>query len=72
MRYAGDDLYTVTCAIRIERQWVPGKGGQYLKDVTKTQLGDRTVFLGELGMGLIERYRNVMRTMLTREPRAGC
>jgi integrase len=62
------DLDADECSIKIERQWVNGDHGQYLKDATKSEHGDRKVYLGEVGLALIERYRNVMRTMLNREP----
>jgi integrase len=61
------DIDPVTCSITIERQWVPGKGGQYLAP-PKSEDGVRTVVLGTLGLGLIERYRDIMREMLRREP----
>ena len=62
-----DDIDPVTCSITIERQWVPGKGGQYLAP-PKSEDGARRVVLGNLGLGLIERYRDIMREMLRREP----
>jgi integrase len=61
------DIDPVTCSITIERQWVPGKGGQYLAP-PKSEDGVRSIVLGQLGLGLIERYRDIMREMLRREP----
>jgi len=61
------DIDPVTCSITIERQWVPGKGGQYLAP-PRSEDGVRTVVLGKFGLGLIERYRDIMREMLRREP----
>ena len=53
--------------ITIERQWVPGKGGQYLAP-PKSEEGVRSIVLGQLGLDLLERYRDIMRDMLRREP----
>jgi integrase len=61
------DIDPVTCSITIERQWVPGKGGQYLAP-PKSEEGVRTIVLGHLGLDLIERYRDIMRDLLRREP----
>jgi integrase len=61
------DIDPATCSITIERQWVPGKGGQYLAP-PKSEDGVRLIVLGQLGLGLIERYRDIMREMLRREP----
>ena len=61
------DIDPVTCSITIERQWVPGKGGQYLAP-PKSEDGVRSIVLGQLGLGLIERFRDIMREMLRREP----
>jgi integrase len=61
------DIDPATCSITIERQWVPGKGGQYLAP-PKSEDGVRSIVLGQLGLGLIERYRDIMREMLRREP----
>ena len=61
------DIDPTTCSITIERQWVPGKGGQYLAP-PKSEEGVRSIVLGQLGLALIERYRDIMRDMLRREP----
>ena len=61
------DIDPAMCSITIERQWVPGKGGQYLAP-PKSEDGVRSIVLGQLGLGLIERYRDIMREMLRREP----
>ena len=45
----------------------PAKGGQYLAP-PKSEDGVRSIVLGQLGLGLIERYRDIMREMLRREP----
>ena len=61
------DIDPATCSITIERQWVPGKGGQYLAP-PKSEEGVHTIVLGQLGLDLIERYRDIMRELLRREP----
>jgi len=65
MRWSAID--PVTCSIIIERQWVPGQGGQYLAS-PKSEEGVRSIVLGQLGLDLIGRYRDIMRDMLRREP----
>ncbi|MGH9104394.1 MAG: tyrosine-type recombinase/integrase, partial [Acidimicrobiales bacterium] len=42
--------------LRVERAWVPERGGQYLNEFTKTKQR-RTVFIGALGVTLLDRYR---------------
>jgi len=61
------DIDPATCSITIERQWVPGKGGQYLAP-PKSEDGVRSIVLGQLGLDLLERYRDIMRDLLRREP----
>lgn len=64
-----DDLDIENCSIRLERQWVAGRGGQYLKDLDmKSENGVRTVYLASDGLALIEQYRAIMRELLNREP----
>jgi integrase len=57
--------------LRYERQWVPGKGGQYLtplKSATGSLEGVRTIHLGPQTVGVLERYRARQRAELEREP----
>jgi len=61
------DIDAAKCSITIERQWVPGKGGQYLAP-PKSEEGVRSIVLGRLGLDLIERYRDIQRDLLRREP----
>ena len=61
-----NDIDPATCSITIERQWVPGMGGQYLAP-PKSEEGVRSIVLGQLDLDLIERYREIMREMLRRE-----
>ena len=63
-----EDIDEDTCSLRIERQWVPGKGGQHLGP-PKSSDGPRTVVLGEVGMALITRYRHLIGELLNREPK---
>lgn len=64
-----DDLDAESCSITIQRQWVPGRQGQDLKDVLKVpSKGARTVYLGPDGLALLEQYRSIMRQLLGREP----
>ena len=63
-----DDLHP-DGSITIARQWVPAKGGQYLASLkSKDDDEVRTVVLDTLGLGLFERYRDIQRTLLHREP----
>ena len=52
---------------RIERQWIPGSGGQYLGPC-KSSDTFRTLVLGAEGMTLLDRYRRRMADLLNREP----
>jgi integrase len=61
------DIDPTNCSITIERQWVPGKGGSTSLP-RKSEEGVRTITLGHLGLDLIERYRDIMRDLLRREP----
>ena len=54
-----DDVDEESCSIRIERQWIPGSGGQYLGPC-KSSDGARAVVLGAEGMALLDRYRRRM------------
>ena len=51
-----DDLDRDTRSLRVERQWVAGKGGQELEDGTKNGK-TRTVYIGAAGVDLLDRYR---------------
>ena len=62
-----DEVDEESCSIRIERQWIPGSGGQYLGPC-KSSDGARTVVLGAEGMALLDRYRRRMADLLNREP----
>jgi integrase len=61
------DIDAETASIRVERQWIPGEGGQYLTASTKTKKA-RTVYLGHELMGLLERYRDHQHDLLGLEP----
>ena len=55
-----DDFDPHAGTLRFERQWVPGAGGQYLADLksdTGSIEGVRTVYLGPLTVGVLERWR---------------
>lgn len=62
-----DDIDAEGRSIRIERQWLPGRRGQFLSEKTKTGDG-RTVHLGADGVALVEDYRAIMRDLVGREP----
>jgi integrase len=62
-----DDLDVDRACLRVERQWVPGKGGQHLVENTKSGDG-RTVFIGRDGVALLERYRAAKREQTRRAP----
>ena len=51
-----DDLDRDARSLRVERQWVAGKGGQELEDGTKNGK-TRTVYIGAAGVDLLDRYR---------------
>lgn len=61
-----DDLDREQATLRIERAWVPGKGGQHLNGFTKTRKA-RTVFIGAAGVALLDGYRSVLRDRLCGE-----
>jgi integrase len=70
-----DDLHTDNCTITVKRQWVPttGGGGQYLSLLKNSrkktdQEQARTVVLGPQGLALFERFRDIQRELLRREP----
>ncbi len=54
-------------SLTVERQWVPGKGGQHLTATTKTGNG-RTVFVGALGLELLKRYQAAKTELVGHEP----
>jgi integrase len=62
-----DDLDATARTLRVCRQWVPGKGGQYLTDETKTGK-ERTVYIGAEGVALLDRYRDAKTEELGRKP----
>jgi integrase len=62
-----DDLDVDRAALRVERQWVPGTGGQHLTKSTKTGKG-RTVFIGATGVALLEQYRAVQTERIGHDP----
>jgi integrase len=62
-----DDVDEGGCSITIQRQWVPGKGGQRLEP-PKSKNGTRRVYLGVEGMRVLEQYRAAMWSLLNREP----
>ena len=51
-----DDLDTTSNSIRVERQWVPGKGGQRL-ETPKSKGGTRTVYVDPEVFAVLDRYR---------------
>ena len=61
-----DDLDVDAASLRVERQWVPGKGGQELVATTKTGKG-RTVYIGADGVALLERYRDAKRAQIGKD-----
>jgi integrase len=62
-----EDLDTEAHTLRVCRQWVPGKGGQQLEDHTKSGTG-RTVYIGEPGVALLERYRAALADRIGHDP----
>lgn len=61
-----DDLDPAAGTITIERQWVPGKGGQHL---TTLKSGEgKVINLGPDGLGLLARYWDRMGAFLGRDP----
>ena len=62
-----DDLDTKKGTLRVERQWVTGEGGQYLKDMTKTR-DSRTVNLGPVTVKDLLSYRDAKAAQLGRKP----
>lgn len=61
-----EDFDSDRAALRVERAWVPGKGGQHLT-TTKTGKG-RTVFIGTEGVALLKQYRAAKAEQIGREP----
>jgi integrase len=52
--------------VKVERAWVTGKGGQHL---TSPKTGKaRTVFIGAVGVELLERYRDLKTEEIGHEP----
>lgn len=62
-----DDLDRERKVLRVERAWVPGAGGQHLRETTKTGKG-RTVFIGDAGVAFLDRYRAELRERMGTEP----
>ena len=62
-----NDFDPGTYSVTIERQWAPGNGGQYPAP-PKSEDWVRSIILGQLSLGLIERDREIMREILRREP----
>jgi integrase len=62
-----EDIDTEARTLRVQRQWVPGEGGQHLTDETKTGKA-RTVNIGAAGVELLERYRATKREQIGRDP----
>jgi integrase len=61
-----EDLDPERATLRIERAWVPGKGGQHLT-TTKTGKG-RRVGIGAVGVDLLERYRQAKEAQVGQRP----
>jgi integrase len=62
-----EDFDAKRATLRVERQWVPGKGGQALSDYTKTGDG-RDVFIGAGGVAILETYRRAKEAEIGRGP----
>lgn len=62
-----DDVDQEGCLIKLQRQWVPGKGGQRIEP-PKSKNGIRRIYLGIEGMRMLDSYRSSMRQLLSREP----
>jgi integrase len=62
-----DDLDTTTRSIRVERQWVPGKGGQRL-ETPKSKGGTRTVYVDPEVFAVLDRFREQLHDLLGRMP----
>ncbi len=62
-----EDVDVDTRTVRIERQWVAGKGGQTLSE-PKSDQGRRVMTLGNAGVALVERYRSIIAEKLGQEP----
>ena len=62
-----DDFDPERGTLRVERQWVPGKGGQELSEYTKSGDG-RDVFIGAGGVTILETYFRAKATEIGREP----
>ena len=63
-----DDIDLTSSSIKIQRQWLPGRRGQFLSERTKSSVDGRTVHLGAVGMALVEQYRDILRELVNREP----
>ena len=55
------------CAVVVQRQWVPGPGGQNLSETLKGG-NARTVFIGVEGLALLDGYRKTKAELVGREP----
>ena len=62
-----DDLDADNAVLTVERQWVPGKGGQYLS-VPKSKGGVRVIDLDDLMLGIFDRYRIMVTGIVGFEP----
>ncbi|MHB1583728.1 MAG: tyrosine-type recombinase/integrase [Acidimicrobiales bacterium] len=65
-----EDLDRERATLRVERAWVPGKGGQHLNAFTKTKKA-RTVHIGAAGVALLDGYRQVLRERMAGAEPAG-
>lgn len=67
-----DDIDLEQSCIHIARQWIAGKGGQYIaplkSDTGADEDGVRTVYTGPSVVDVIERYRTMQRDLHQREP----
>lgn len=61
-----DDVDWHRASLKVERAWVPSQGGQHLT-TTKTTKG-RTVFIGAVGVALLEAYRATKRELVGHDP----
>lgn len=62
-----DDVDEDGASITLQRQWVPGRGGQRIEP-PKSRKGVRRIYLGVEGVKVLEQYRWTMRQLLNREP----
>ncbi|MGH9087145.1 MAG: tyrosine-type recombinase/integrase [Acidimicrobiales bacterium] len=62
-----EDVDRERATVRVERAWVPGKGGQHLNTFTKTKK-PRKVFIGAAGVAMLDGYRRVLIERMAAEP----